>query len=313
MDMQHSAWVCIGAISLALAGLAMGDRQDNPKRSDQPKGATGAKQSNPLEHDTPSSFEPAINGPIDRATGRRRRIPKKTRIKRYRDGKKEVTFPPSRTVYPLDPVAGAGGQATTPSNPNVKVSGYVHTVGKDDPNPPAAGDPDDPAYFHGNMIMFCVDGCKDATFYQFARQTFTFSNRAQPGSNTSWNYDTSDQQKGPYGNVPDKPAAGAAPEPAMFDAPGQWGPPDHTVPPLAVPPHAGDAETRTDEFETFVCCDKKLIGFWTWTQTLIFTWEKTSNWSAPSVTPASPTWNNDPTTGGDPFQLMVKGKICGAK
>jgi hypothetical protein len=264
-------------------------------------------------HDTGNKFNPVIPGPLDADTHKPTKHRKRVRIKRRRNGKKEVSFPPAKTIYPLDPVAGATGQAA--DHPDVKVSGYVHTVSKPKTGPPPEPPPNDPEFgdYYGNMVLFCVDGCPDATFYQFVKETLTYSNKGETGSATDWGYDTSDGKPGKYQVLPDEPAAGASSEPATFDAPGQWGEPASTRPPLNVPPHAGDTLTRTDEFETFVCCSKKLIGYWSWQQTLTYTWGKTGGWGAPDVTPASPTWNQDPTTGGNPYDRLHSDKLCSGK
>jgi hypothetical protein len=92
----------------------------------------------------------------------------------------------------------------------------------------------------------------------------------------------------------------------MYDAPGFW-----VTPALQKnPPHAGDTQAITEQFETFVCCDHALIGYWSWQQTLTYTWQKDSTWSDPTVDPASPTWNPDASTGGDPAQMLGKDKLC---
>ena len=266
-------------------------------------------------HDTGDSFNPQIPGAPDPDTGKPRRHAKKTRIRRRRNGKKEVTFPPDKTVYPLDPVPAGAGQAA--DNPEVKVSAYVHTVDKPkDTDQPSEPPPNDSRFgdFYGNMILFCVDGCPGATFYQFYNETLSYSNKGETGSTSGWKYDTIDGKKGKYEALPDPhPASGADPEPAMFDAPGQWGEPLGTRPPLTVPPHAGDTLTRTDEFETFVCCGHKLIGYWSWKQTATYTWGKSGGWGVTSVTPASPVWNPDPTTGGQPYDTLKADKLCAGK
>ena len=93
------------------------------------------ESSNEVIHDTGKAFNPQIPGNLDQDTHKPRRHAKRVRIKRRRNGKKEVTFPPKPTIYPLDPVPSASGQAS--NNPGVKVSGYVHTVEKPkQDNPP---------------------------------------------------------------------------------------------------------------------------------------------------------------------------------
>jgi hypothetical protein len=261
-------------------------------------------------HDTGDKFVPTIPVGWNPDTGTIKRRPKKTRIIRRRNGRKEITFPPARTVYPLDPVPSASGQAA--NNPGVKVSGYVHTV--EEPKPTEPQPPPPPAdeqlgKFFGNMVLFCVDGCPDATFYQFYNQTISYSNKGETELKSGWRYDTLSGKPEQYGNLPDpnRPTK-VDPQPAMLDAPGQWDQPGHNV-----APHAGDTVTRKDEFETFVCCDHELIGYWSWGQTLTYTWAKTGGCDIASVTPAAPAWKADPTTGGAPFDTLRKDKLCSGK
>lgn len=290
------------------------EKQQRPKGREgkEPQGKKPAdKKQSPDDviHDTGTKFNPQIPGDIDPDTHKPKRHAKKTRIKRRRNGKKEVIFPPSPTVYPLEHVPSGDGQIE--GKPNVHVSAYVHTVEKPKPGDPSPEvPPNDPGFgnFYGSMVLFCVDGCPDAAFYQFYNQSFTYSNRGETNWKSGWHYDTISGKPGKYEPLPDSPVAGVDSEPAMFDAPGQWG-----EPPYNIPPHAGDTLTRTDQFETFVCCDQKLIGYWVWEQTLTYTWGKTGGWGEPSVKPATPTWNPDPTTGGEPYDKLRKGRICSAK
>jgi hypothetical protein len=287
-------------------------KQDHPGKQEQAGKKALPKEPAPDDviHDTGDKFQPEIPGNIDPDTHKPKRHAKKTRIKRRRNGKKEVTFPPAPTIYPLDPVPS--GDAKIAGDPEVHVSAHVHTLSKPKPNePPPEPPPSDSTFgdFYGNMVLFCVDGCPDATFYQFYNQSFEYSNKGETDWKSGWRYDTGNGKAGKYNPLPDSSAPGVGAEPAMFDAPGQWG----NTPPHNVAPHAGDTVTRTDQFETFVCCGKKLIGYWTWQQTLTYTWEKTSEWSAPSVTPAAPSWNADPTTGGEPYDMLRNDRICSAK
>lgn len=259
-------------------------------------------------HDTGKDYKPSIPVGTDPDTKKIIRREKNARIRRKKSGKKEAQFPPDDHIYVLAPIGSAQGQAA--ENSDVKVSGYVLRVDKDhSPQPGEKGIGD----FSGNMILFCVDGCPDATFYQFYKLKATydwtqgFSHGDEDWDTGDWRYDTIRGGKGPYIPLPDNPASGASPQPGMFDAPGQWGTPGETM-----AHHRGDKMTWTYEFETFVCCNKKLIGFWSWSQTLVFTWGKTGGWSAPSATEASIAWNPDPAA-GDACRRLKADKVCGAK
>jgi hypothetical protein len=228
-------------------------------------------------------------------------------VTRRQSGKTEISYHGNSgggvLTYPLNPL-GTSSTVDRGTQPKVTVTSYGHTIGTVGGEPP-------PSLLHqpfaGRMILFCVDGCTNVTFVQFVKQSVKY----EPGElGTSdegkWDFDTRDHKVAPYPPLASLDKKHPM-QPAMYDAPGQWGPPQTDT-----PPKVGNTVTITNTFETFVCCDHAWIGYWTWNETLKFTWKKSEvgaggTFGTPEVTAPDPTWHAG-TDGGANTGRLGEGK-----
>jgi hypothetical protein len=196
--MRHTTLTLFHSVSrlMTLAGVALAfiacDRGCQGDGTTKTGGDSG--DGGDVAHDTKGEFNPGITVGYDPDTPRPKRVTKKLRIKRYRNGRKEVIYlePKPPKTFPLDPLAAASR-----TDAGVTVSAYGHTVSRSTDGGPVDG-PTDPGPFYGNMILFCVDDCPDATFFQFVKLSFAFSIAGEPAHPpTAWGYDTLSGKPGP--------------------------------------------------------------------------------------------------------------------
>lgn len=265
------------------------------KDKDKDKGPAAAKApADPVAQDT-GEFKPRV--PVGTREGKPVYQEVPIRITRTASGTTEITYRINRTTYPLDTLGtpttvARGGDPTK----NVTVTARGRTVG-----PPREGELQPPTLrdgnaFGGRMILFCVDGCETVKFVQFVRSETTYSNPSAVGpGEATWGYDTGNKRPGEYGQVPVKDRKAPA-QPAMYDAPGQWGQPDPKDRNGTSVAKVGDTVTINNTFETFVCCDKVWIGYWTWSERLTFTYRRNTvgaggTFGSPEVDAPVPTWH----------------------
>ena len=107
----------------------------------------------------------------------------------------------------------------------------------------------DPCDFFGKFVVFVLDGCDTFKFVQFVKESWTET--GQPPVQEDWRVDGSD----PYKTLPKgKPDDGAT---STTDWPGRFEPPTLNL-------KFGTHCDLIQNFETYVCCDGKQIGYWSW-------------------------------------------------
>jgi hypothetical protein len=167
----------------------------------------------------------------------------------------------------------------TVGDKKIKVRAYA----KKDRNIAIAKDPNGPVEWTGQWCVFAVE-CTTVKFVQFKRRITKWSNEA--ATTGDWKVDAKEQD-------PSKPSPGTVPKPKQggdgqgshYDAPGGGGAPDKDVP-------DNTTYTVTDEYETFVCCDKKLIGYWSWTESRTYKYMNKLALSPPAENGSAPTWHS---------------------
>jgi len=151
----------------------------------------------------------------------------------------------------------------------------------------------------GRYFALVVD-CKKATFFQFVHRTTEINDYApiedkpwQPDGTTKVEpfpgqftpevgYKGLEDCPGPVGQSGSEAVAKTKPQ----TDPGKGGNPQQ------VPWGEGDTFRVVSEFETFVCCDSELIGYFTWTHSTTWTFSAGA-WSAPKPgDDAAPVWHD---------------------
>ena len=155
----------------------------------------------------------------------------------------------------------------------------------------------------GHWIILVLSGCDAPTFFQFIDSVTSL---------------TGESDKKDEGWQPDPPPKGTAyagsfdtgdGSKAFIDMPGLEGtssgklcPKDKTIksasgPDVIKPLEDGDVFTVHYAFETFICCGRTLLGYYTWDCTLTFTYKAGAGWSDPVTTDGgAPAWHPDPKT-----------------
>lgn len=140
----------------------------------------------------------------------------------------------------------------------------------------------------GRYFALVVD-CKKATFFQFVHRTTKINDFAPDEDKPPWHPDgTKSVEPFPGQFTPGSGYKG------LEDCPGPVGQtgseaiprtrpqsdPSKGGKPPQVPWAEGDTFTVVSEFETFICCDGELIGYFAWARST--TWKfSVGNWSAP--------------------------------
>lgn len=169
-----------------------------------------------------------------------------------------------------------------PGSKTVHVQGYSTTskgklVGRLD-----GGD----AAFYGKLVVFVVDGCANLKLVQFVKQTEAIGSQT---TRTDWQVDGGTTAAQPFRGTLPKGATADDGAGSMTDWPGRFEPPTLGLP--------FNTKVELDQaFETYVCCDGALIGYWSWTNKVSYT-AKNGRRDGLQVDDGAPVWNRDPATG----------------